>query len=103
MQVQVSETARQDRDQVLRFLQAPSDAADLFIRDIALGVRHLEKFPDTAVRRRDLTSYDVHFWYVAPYFLVVTRAPELTNLIAILHSSQNIRRELRKRLGKKPS
>ncbi len=100
MRLQVSETAQQDRDEALGYLQAPSNAADFFIRDITLAIRHLETFPDTAVRRRDLTAYDVRFWYVAPYFLVVTRAPDMTNLVAILHSSRNIRRELRKRLEK---
>ena len=103
MRVTVAQRARQDRDEILSFLQAPSMAGDLFIRDVAEGVRHLTQFPDTAVRRRDLTSHDVRFWLVSPYFLVIQLEQETTALIAILHSSRNIRRELRARLGKKPS
>lgn len=98
--IQIALRARRDREEALAFLQAPSAAADDFIADLQFAIRHLERFPDTAVARPEFTRRKVVFWLMSPYFLVLERSSEELTLVAILHCSRNIRRELRQRLGK---
>jgi len=98
--MEIALSASQDRDEIFSFLKGPGSAGDRFTAELQDAVLHLRRFPGTAVKRRDLTHHNVFFWFMSPYFPVVARTDSLLSLIASLHCSRNIRRELRHRLGK---
>lgn len=93
----IADAAFADVQEILYFYRAPSALGDAFNRDIQDAISHLRQWPYTGHRRRDLTSKDVCFWFFAPYFLVVQVQDDFLSIVAVLHSSRNIARVLRKR------
>ena len=103
MRVEFAPSGVADLRDIEDFLHRPSRQSAEFSALMHDAISHLERWPGTATSRADLTNLDVVFWFAHPYHLVMKRESERLVVIAILHSSRNIRRELRKRLGKKPS
>jgi plasmid stabilization system protein ParE len=100
MRIVLSETAKTDIQETLSFYRAPSQLADVFSYTFEAGARHLEQWPYTGHRRRDLTKADVCFWFEDPYLLIFQISGETLSIVAILHSSRNVVRILRQRLRK---
>jgi plasmid stabilization system protein ParE len=70
MTIVLSETARCDLRDTLSFYHAPSSAADALSYTFERGARHLERWPYTGHRRRDLSKADVCFWFEDTYYFV---------------------------------
>ena len=102
MKVEFAPSAVSDLRDIERFLHSPSRASAEFSAIIHHGVQHLAQWPGTAVRREDLSTADVLFWFESPYFFVLREQPNRLMIVAVMHASRNIRRELRKRLRKEP-
>lgn len=103
MQIVLAENARADLHEILVYYRAPSHMGDEFNALFASAVTHLERWPYTGHRRRDLTAADVCFWYEAPHYFVFQISNEQHSIAAILHSSRNVARVLRQRFRKSKS
>jgi hypothetical protein len=101
MTIVVTESARADLQETLRFYPAPSRSSDVLSSASERGTRHLEQWPYTGHRRRDLTRADVCFWFEEPFFFVIQIRQDTLFIIAFLHSAHNIPPLLRRRLSKK--
>jgi len=101
MQVEFTATAEEDVIETLHFYCAPSAMGDSFNTMVADVVRYLTEWPYTGHRRRDLTREDVCFWTENPYLFVLQIRGEVLTIVAVLHSSRNVARILRKRLQAK--
>ena len=98
MIVELTESARRDLGDAVLFYQAPSPLADLFLSTIESALLHLQQWPYTGHRRRDLTKEDLCFFSAYPYLLAFRVRGELLSVIAMLHAARNISRELRRRI-----
>ncbi len=96
-----AEAAFDDLRAIQAYYQAPSAASDRFTGEIGNAIRHLSHYPGTALVRLELSKKQVRFWLVRPYWIVLQSAPEQLTVVAVLHCSRNVSRELRRRLGKK--
>ena len=74
------------------------DAADDCEERLFEGFLAVADFPGLGHSRSDLTSIDVHFYFVEPYFLVYRRGVDPLPILAIVHGSRDLKRLLRKRL-----
>jgi plasmid stabilization system protein ParE len=98
MAIVLSESARSDLRETLSFYRAPSRASDALSYTFERGASHLEKWPYTGHRRRDLSKADICFWFEDPYYFVFQIKGDTLFVIAFLHSARNIPPILRKRL-----
>jgi plasmid stabilization system protein ParE len=101
MTIVVTESAKADLRETLNFYRAPSRASDELSYLFARGARHLEQWPYTGHRRRDLTKADVCFWFEEPYYFVIQIRQDTLFIVAFLHSARNIPPLLRRRLIRK--
>lgn len=94
MRVVLSARAGRDIEAVIESLGDPSRAADTFTARIDAAVAHLTHFPETAIRRVELTDENVFFWLVEPFWFVLRKEAEQLLVLAVPHCSQDLRRVL---------
>jgi plasmid stabilization system protein ParE len=98
MQIRVTDTAEQDLLDTLHFYQAPSAMGDAFNALVSYATALLRSYPHSGHRRRDLTKKDVCFWNEGFYLFVFSIQDEVLSIVAVLHTSRNVARILKKRL-----
>jgi plasmid stabilization system protein ParE len=95
VKVVLSASARDDVKQIrLRYAKSPY-ARKWFARVLSGAIRHLERFPGTAQRRPDVSGYDVFFWRAESFWLVLQQEPDITIIVAVVHTSRELNQALR--------
>jgi plasmid stabilization system protein ParE len=68
--------------------------------DLFAAFERLGQTPGLGHRRPDLTPLPLFFYTLDPYLLVYLRDAEPVSIVAVLHSSRNVRKLLRARFRK---
>lgn len=102
IKVKLSASVKADLSEALAFYRAPSRMADAVSYTSERAARHIERWPYSGHRRRDLSKADICFWFEDPYFLVFLIKGDTLFIVAFLHSARNIPPILRNRLKRKP-
>ena len=99
MRVDFTPEAENDVNDIVSHLLKTGTYAPIFVRDLDTAKDHLSRWPASGASRPDLASHPgVRFWCVTVWQVIyVVHEYQLTNL-AVLHTSRNIRHELRRRL-----
>ncbi len=104
MNVVFADEAIEDLREIVLFLEQTDLTSAPFQDDLEQAVQQLKDWPDIGSRRHDLTrNRYVRFWLIDPYYVVYVHKADEISIFGVLHTSRDIRRELRGRLNKKPS
>ncbi len=101
MRVQFTPEAQNDVDEIVSYLLGTGTFAAHFVRAMDEAEAHLRRWPAAGARRYDLSSKsNVRFWLVHVWQIIYVIEQDELIVLAVLHTSRNIRRELRHRLKK---
>jgi len=91
----VTRRARRDIQAIQAFYDQSRYAQNWFEGQLREAAQHLLSAPLTALYKPELTSLDVRFWLMKPYWLVIRQDGDSLLLLAIVHTSRNLQKVLR--------
>ncbi|SNT07599.1 antitoxin ParD1/3/4 [Granulicella rosea] len=96
---ELSPQAILDLHEILTYREEHSgiDAAEELQEQILIAIERLVVMPGMGHRRSDLTELPYFFHGVNPYLIVYARETDPLRVLAIVHSSRNVRRLLKQR------
>jgi toxin ParE1/3/4 len=95
----VSPNAAEDLNEIWEYVahEWGEPRADQTLHELVTAFGDLAKSPGVGHLRQDLTSLRLHFFTLDSYLIVYTRDTSPLPIHAVMHSSRNIRKLLRKR------
>lgn len=102
MKLVFTDEATADLREIVLCLEDTDLTSGPFQTDLSDALEHLRRWPESGARRDDLTrNRKIRFWLVEPFHLAYLAGPDrVITIVGIIHASRDIRRVLRKRLGK---